>query len=147
MSFSETFIRRPIATTLLTLGLAMAGGVAYFLLPVEPLPNIDVPTISVSASLPGASPEMLTLLSLGMLPFFLFLTYRVGKIRRGISTETQKSLADLSVITEETLSVSGMLLSKTFGRQGTNIDRFRAPPTQSSRCSRSARAWSDAGSS
>jgi multidrug efflux pump len=57
MSFSETFIRRPIATTLLTLGLAMAGGVAYFLLPVEPLPNIDVPTISVSASLPGASPE------------------------------------------------------------------------------------------
>jgi multidrug efflux pump len=57
MSFSETFIRRPIATTLLTLGLALAGGVAYFLLPVEPLPNIDVPTISVSASLPGASPE------------------------------------------------------------------------------------------
>jgi multidrug efflux pump len=57
MSFSETFIRRPIATTLLTLGLALAGGVAYFLLPVEPLPNIDVPTISVSAALPGASPE------------------------------------------------------------------------------------------
>src|ERR1700748_3779710 len=57
MSFSDTFIRRPIATTLLTLGLAMAGGVAYFLLPVEPLPNIDVPHISISASLPGASPE------------------------------------------------------------------------------------------
>ncbi len=57
MSFSETFIRRPIATTLLTAGVAMAGAVAYFLLPVEPLPNIDVPTISVSASLPGASPE------------------------------------------------------------------------------------------
>ncbi|MEJ1968170.1 MAG: efflux RND transporter permease subunit [Rhizomicrobium sp.] len=57
MSFSETFIRRPIATTLLTMGLAMAGGVAYFLLPVEPLPNIDVPTISITASLPGASPE------------------------------------------------------------------------------------------
>jgi ATP-binding cassette subfamily B protein len=68
----------------------------------------------------------LTLLSLGMLPFFLFLTYRVGKIRRGISTETQKSLADMSVITEETLSVSGILLSKTFGRQVTNIDRFKA---------------------
>ncbi len=57
MSFSETFIRRPIATALLTMGLALAGGVAYFLLPVEPLPNIDTPTISVSASLPGASPE------------------------------------------------------------------------------------------
>ena len=68
----------------------------------------------------------LTVLSLGMLPFFLYLTYRVGKIRRGISTETQKSLADMSVITEETLSVSGILLSKTFGRQGTNIDRFKA---------------------
>ncbi|MEI9886217.1 MAG: efflux RND transporter permease subunit [Rhizomicrobium sp.] len=57
MTFSETFIRRPIATALLTLGLALAGGVAYFLLPVEPLPSIDLPTISVSASLPGASPE------------------------------------------------------------------------------------------
>jgi multidrug efflux pump len=60
MSFSETFIRRPIATTLLTVGLAMAGAVAYFLLPVEPLPNIDVPTISVSASMPGASPETIS---------------------------------------------------------------------------------------
>jgi multidrug efflux pump len=60
MSFSENFIRRPIATTLLTLGLALAGGVAYFLLPVEPLPNIDVPTISVSASMPGASPETIS---------------------------------------------------------------------------------------
>ncbi|MBS0472856.1 MAG: efflux RND transporter permease subunit [Proteobacteria bacterium] len=60
MSFSETFIRRPIATTLLTMGLAIAGSVAYFLLPVEPLPNIDVPTISVSASMPGASPETMS---------------------------------------------------------------------------------------
>ena len=57
MSFSDTFIRRPIATTLLTVGLALAGGVAYFLLPVEQLPSVDLPTISVSASLPGASPE------------------------------------------------------------------------------------------
>ncbi|HEY4940791.1 MAG TPA: efflux RND transporter permease subunit [Rhizomicrobium sp.] len=60
VSFSETFIRRPIATTLLTLGLAMAGAVAYFLLPVEPLPSIDVPVISVSASMPGASPETIS---------------------------------------------------------------------------------------
>ena len=57
MNFSETFIRRPIATTLLTMGMALAGAVGYFLLPVEPLPSIDLPTISVSASLPGASPE------------------------------------------------------------------------------------------
>ncbi len=60
MSFSETFIRRPIATTLLTMGLALAGAVAYFLLPVEPLPSIDVPTIFVSAAMPGASPEIMS---------------------------------------------------------------------------------------
>src|SRR5271170_685668 len=57
MSISAPFIRRPIATTLLTIGLALAGGIAFFLLPVSPLPNVDMPTITVSASLPGASPE------------------------------------------------------------------------------------------
>src|SRR5579871_5588059 len=60
MSFSETFIRRPIATTLLTMGLALTGMVAYFLLPVEPLPSIDVPVIMVSATMPGASPETMS---------------------------------------------------------------------------------------
>ena len=63
----------------------------------------------------------LTALSLGMLPFFLYLTYRVGKVRRSISTETQERLADVSAITEETLSVSGILLSKTFGQQGAAV--------------------------
>jgi multidrug efflux pump len=57
MSISAPFIRRPIATTLLTIGLALAGGIAFFLLPVSPLPNVDMPTLTVSASLPGASPE------------------------------------------------------------------------------------------
>ncbi|MEO5919319.1 MAG: ABC transporter ATP-binding protein [Candidatus Limnocylindrales bacterium] len=66
----------------------------------------------------------LTVLSLGMLPFFMYLTYRVGKVRREVSGETQKSLAELSAVTEETLSVSGMLLSKTFGQQGAAIGRF-----------------------
>jgi multidrug efflux pump len=51
------FIRRPIATVLLTVGIALAGAGAFFLLPVSPLPQIDLPTISVTASLPGASPE------------------------------------------------------------------------------------------
>jgi len=51
------FIRRPIATVLLTLGIALAGAAAFFLLPISPLPQVDFPTISVSASLPGASPE------------------------------------------------------------------------------------------
>jgi multidrug efflux pump len=57
MSFSAIFIQRPVATTLLTLGIALAGAVAFFLLPVSPLPQVDFPTISVTAQLPGASPE------------------------------------------------------------------------------------------
>jgi len=56
MNISAPFVRRPVATTLLTFGLALAGGVAFFLLPVSPLPSVDLPTIVVSASLPGASP-------------------------------------------------------------------------------------------
>ncbi|MFI4868219.1 MAG: efflux RND transporter permease subunit [Steroidobacterales bacterium] len=57
MSISAPFVRRPVATTLLTIGLALAGGVAFFLLPVAPLPSVDMPTIVVSATLPGASPQ------------------------------------------------------------------------------------------
>ncbi len=67
----------------------------------------------------------LALLSLAVLPFFLYLTYRVGKVRRRISTETQKSLADMSAITEETVSVSGVLLTKTFGQQQQAVGRFQ----------------------
>jgi multidrug efflux pump len=58
VSISEPFIRRPIATALLTLAIALAGSLAFYLLPVAPLPQVDFPTISVSASLPGASPEI-----------------------------------------------------------------------------------------
>src|SRR5262252_4235634 len=57
MSLSSPFIQRPVATSLLTAGLALAGGIAYTLLPVAPLPQVEFPTISVSARLPGASPE------------------------------------------------------------------------------------------
>src|SRR6201991_50851 len=57
MGPSTPFIRRPIATTLLTFGLAAAGVVAFFKLPVSPLPQVDFPTISVQATLPGASPQ------------------------------------------------------------------------------------------
>ena len=57
MNFSKPFIERPIATTLITLGVAIAGVISFFLLPVAPLPQVDFPTISVSASLPGASPD------------------------------------------------------------------------------------------
>src|SRR4029077_6020555 len=57
MSISELFIRKPVATTLLTIALALAGGIAFRLLPVSPLPQVEFPTIQVQANLPGASPE------------------------------------------------------------------------------------------
>src|SRR5256714_78162 len=57
MSISAPFIRRPVATSLLTAGLAIAGALSYTMLPVAPLPQVEYPTISVSAGLPGASPE------------------------------------------------------------------------------------------
>jgi ATP-binding cassette subfamily B protein len=67
----------------------------------------------------------LTALSLGLLPFFMYLTYRVGKVRRRLAGATQASLADISAMTEETVSVSGMLLTKTFGQQRQAVERFR----------------------
>jgi ATP-binding cassette, subfamily B, bacterial len=66
----------------------------------------------------------LTALSLGLLPFFMYLTYRVGKVRRELSTETQEALAALSSTTQETLSVSGILLTKTFGQQAAANEKF-----------------------
>ena len=57
MNLSEPFIARPVATTLLTLGVALAGWLGFLLLPVAPLPQVEFPTITVQASLPGASPE------------------------------------------------------------------------------------------
>jgi ATP-binding cassette, subfamily B, bacterial len=67
----------------------------------------------------------LTVLSLGILPFFLWLSRKVGRVRREISGQTQESLADLTAHMQETLSVSGILLSKSFGRQNYEIGRFR----------------------
>ena len=57
MNLSAAFIKRPVATTLLTIGVALAGAIAFRLLPVSPLPHVEFPTIAVSASLPGADPE------------------------------------------------------------------------------------------
>src|ERR1700751_4031951 len=59
MNVSPPFIHRPVATTLLTIAIAIAGGIAFKVLPVSPLPQVDFPTISVSASLPGASAEIM----------------------------------------------------------------------------------------
>src|SRR5437899_9693484 len=57
MNISAPFIARPVATTLITLGIALAGILGFQLLPIAPLPQVDFPTISVQANLPGASPE------------------------------------------------------------------------------------------
>jgi ATP-binding cassette subfamily B protein len=67
----------------------------------------------------------LTLLSLAVVPVFVYLTWRVGRVRRRISGETQESLAELSALTEVTLSVSGILLAKVFDRRRDAVERYR----------------------
>jgi ATP-binding cassette, subfamily B, bacterial len=67
----------------------------------------------------------LTVLSLAILPVFLVISRKVGRVRREVSGKTQESLADLTAHMQETLSVSGILLSKSFGRQEYEIDRFK----------------------
>ncbi len=59
MSLSSPFIRRPVATTLLTIAVAIAGAIAFTVLPVSPLPQVDFPTINVNAGLPGASAQIM----------------------------------------------------------------------------------------
>ncbi len=69
---------------------------------------------------------LLTLISLGLLPIFLYITYRLGNVRRSTSKKTQQSLASLTAMMQETLSVSGILLTKTFARQKYAQGRFEA---------------------
>jgi ATP-binding cassette subfamily B protein len=88
------------------------------------LANIVVIISTVIAMLIISVP--LTILSLALTPLFLWLTIKVGRARREVATNTQKTMADMTTVTEETLSVSGVLLSKAFGRQEHEIGRFRA---------------------
>jgi ATP-binding cassette subfamily B protein len=67
----------------------------------------------------------LTVLSLAITPLFIYYTYRAGRVRRQITMQAQESKAEISAITEETLSVSGMLLAKVFGRGSEEVARFR----------------------
>ncbi len=85
MSFSSIFIKRSVATTLLSVGIALSGIVAFNLLPVSPLPQVDFPTISVQASLPGASPETMA---------------------ATVATPLERSLGRIAGITEMTSSSS-----------------------------------------
>ncbi|MDE2513086.1 MAG: efflux RND transporter permease subunit, partial [Alphaproteobacteria bacterium] len=96
MNLSAIFIRRPVATTLLTLGIALAGAVAFFLLPVAPLPQVDFPTISVHATLPGASPEV---------------------VATSVATPLERHLSQIADVTEMTSvsTVGGTRITLQFG--------------------------------
>src|SRR5271170_6959302 len=85
MNLSRPFIRRPVGTTLLTIGIALAGAIAYKVLPVSALPQVDFPTISVGASLPGASADI---------------------VASSIATPLERQFAHISGITEMTSSSS-----------------------------------------
>ncbi len=85
MSLSSPFIERPVGTTLLTIGVAIAGVVGYTVLPVAPLPQVDFPTISVSASLPGASAQIMA---------------------ASVATPLERQLTQIAGITEMTSSSS-----------------------------------------
>ena len=91
MNISEPFIRRPIATTLLVIAISLAGAVAFKFLPVSPLPQVDFPTISVSAGLPGASPE--TMASAVATP----LERQFGRIASVTEMTSSSSLGNTSV--------------------------------------------------
>jgi len=92
MNVSEPFVRRPVATSLLTAAIVLAGAVAYTLLPVAPLPQVDFPTVQVSAGLPGASPE--TMASAVTTP----LERQFGRIA-GVTQMTSASTLGSSTIT------------------------------------------------
>jgi multidrug efflux pump len=98
MSLSSIFIDRPIGTTLLTIAVALAGGVAYFFLPVSPLPQVEFPTIQVSASLPGASPE--TMASSVATP----LERQFGRIAGVTEMTSSSSLGNTQVVLQFDLS-------------------------------------------
>jgi ATP-binding cassette subfamily B protein len=67
----------------------------------------------------------LTVVSLILVPLFVYLTWRVGRVRRAVTAQTQESMAEMSAITQETLSVSGILLAKVFERRADEIERYR----------------------
>jgi multidrug efflux pump len=85
MNISQPFINRPVATTLLTVAIALAGAIAYSVLPVSPLPQVDFPTISVGASLPGASADI---------------------VASSIATPLERQFAHIAGVTEMTSSSS-----------------------------------------
>ncbi|HSK91462.1 MAG TPA: ABC transporter ATP-binding protein [Euzebyales bacterium] len=93
----------------------------------------NVVTVSSAVIAMAVLSWRLTLVSLLVLPLFIYLQIRVGRRRRAVASDTQASLADMTAITEESLSVSGMLLSKVFNRQAAEIARYRAENARQAR--------------
>jgi ATP-binding cassette, subfamily B, bacterial len=85
----------------------------------------NVVTVSSSLVAMVVLSWQLTVVSLVLVPLFVFLTWRVGRVRRAVTAQTQESMAEMSAITQETLSVSGILLSKVFERRADEIERYR----------------------
>ena len=102
MSLSAIFVRRPVATTLLTCGVALAGIVAFTLMPVSPLPQVDFPTISVTANMAGAAPETMA---------------------SSVATPLERHLGEIADVTEMTSQsqVGQTQITLQFG-QGRNLD-------------------------
>src|SRR6266700_7092122 len=100
MNISEPFIRRPVATTLLTIAIILAGAIAFRLLPVSPLPQVEFPTISVNAGLPGASPE--TMASAVATP----LERQFGRIAGVTEMTSTSSVGSTSIVLQFDLSRS-----------------------------------------
>jgi multidrug efflux pump len=98
VNFSAPFIKRPIATTLLTAGVVLSGIVAFRVLPVSPLPQVDFPTINVSAQLPGASPEIMA--SSVATP----LEREFGRISNVTEMSSQSTLGQVSITLQFDLS-------------------------------------------
>ena len=97
MSISTPFIKRPVATTLITVAIAIAGAIAYTVLPASPLPQVDFPTININAGLPGASAEIMA---------------------SSVATPLERQLGHIAGITE-------MTSSSQLGSSNITIDNYK----------------------
>jgi multidrug efflux pump subunit AcrB len=129
MSISTPFIRRPIATSLLTAAVFLAGLVAYPLLPVAPLPNVQFPTLTVTAQYPGASPE--TMASTVATP----LETEFGQMLPGLSQMTSASVLGTTQITlqfglsSDLGNAETLVLEAINAAQGSLPKAMPTPPT------------------
>src|ERR1700684_4120627 len=132
MGFSTPFIHRPVGTTLLTFGLAVAGAVAFFKLPVSPLPQVDFPTISIQANLPAASPQdVATPVSIPLLTLTSD-TLTLGDLYDAASTVLAQKLSQLGGIGEVVVggsslpAVRGELIPQALYKYGIGLEDVRA---------------------